>query len=55
MDNKNVILILFLLVFGGSVFAQQRQVVILKKERVLARYQVGDVLAFAWKGDKKIH
>lgn len=54
MDNKNVILLFLLLALGGSMFAQQRQVVILKKERVLARYQVGDVLAFAWKDEKKI-
>jgi hypothetical protein len=53
MDNKNVILILFVL--AASVCANaQRQIVVLKKERVLARYQVGDVLAFARVGDKKI-
>ncbi|HMV09111.1 MAG TPA: hypothetical protein PK325_14145 [Cyclobacteriaceae bacterium] len=54
MDNKNVVLIFFLLVAGIGATAQQRQVVVLKKERVLARYQVGDVLAFARAGDKKI-
>lgn len=52
MDNKNVILILVLLVASLGASAQQRQVIVLKKERVLARYQVGDVLAFARAGEK---
>lgn len=52
MDNKNVILILVLFVASLGASAQQRQVIVLKKERVLARYQVGDVLAFARAGEK---
>lgn len=54
MDNKNVTLILLLLTISVCATAQQRQVVVLKKERVLARYQVGDVLAFARAGEKKV-
>ncbi|MBL7832990.1 MAG: hypothetical protein JNK18_03510 [Cyclobacteriaceae bacterium] len=54
MDNKNVILILVLFVASLGASAQQRQVIVLKKERVLARYQVGDVLAFARTGEKNI-
>lgn len=53
MDNKNVILLFFLLTCFCA-HAQQRQVVILKNERVLARYQVGDVLPFAREQDKTI-
>lgn len=54
MDNKNVILILFLVIVSFCAGAQQRQIVVLKKERVLARYQVGDAISFARTNDKKI-
>ena len=54
MDDKNLILILFFLVLSLCASAQQRQIVVLKNERVLTRYQVGDVLPFAREGDKKI-
>lgn len=55
MDNKNVIsIIILLLICGGHATAQQRQLVVLKKERVLARYQVGDLLTFSRTGEKKI-
>jgi hypothetical protein len=51
MDNKNVILVLFFLVFSVCASAQQRQLIILKNQTVLARYQVGDVLHFARPGE----
>ena len=54
MDNKNVILVLFFLVISVCATAQQRQVVVLKNQTVLARYRVGDVISFAREGDKKI-
>lgn len=54
MDNKNVILVLFYFLFTLCVAAQQRQIVVLKNETVLARYKVGDVISFAREGDKKI-
>jgi hypothetical protein len=54
MDNKNVILILFCLLFNLGAAAQQRQLVVLKNETVLARYKVGDVISFARDGDKKM-
>lgn len=53
MDNKNVILALFLLSLGFCASAQ-RQLVVMKNEHVLARYRVGDVLPFAREGDNKI-
>jgi hypothetical protein len=54
MDNKNVILVLFFLIISVCVTAQQRQIVVLKNETVLARYKVGDVISFAREGDKEI-
>lgn len=54
MDNKNVILFLFFVLFGFSATAQQRQVVVLKNQTVLARYKVGEVISFAREGDKHI-
>lgn len=54
MDNKNVILVLLFLLFSVCIHAQQRQIVVLKNETVLARYKVGDVLSFARETDKKI-
>ena len=54
MVNKNVIPVLFFLIVSFCAGAQQRQVVVLKKERVLVRYQVGDAIAFARASDKKI-
>ena len=53
MDCKNVILLLlFCTVY--SVAVSQRQLIVLKNEEVLARYQVGDVIHFAREGDKEI-
>jgi hypothetical protein len=54
MDNKNVILFLFYFLFSFCAAAQQRQLVVLKNETVLARYKVGDVISFARESDKKI-
>src|SRR5690348_6824337 len=44
---------LLLTIVSGAV-AQQKQLVILKNENVLARYQVGDVIHFAREKDKEI-
>ncbi len=52
MDNKNVILVLFFLTINLCVSAQQRQLVVLKNETVLARYKIGDVISFAREGDR---
>jgi len=54
MDNKNVILFLLYFLFSLCAAAQQRQLVVLKNETVLARYKVGDVISFAREGDTKI-
>lgn len=54
MDNKNVVLILFCYLISICATAQQRQLVVLKNETVLARYTVGDVISFAREQDKKI-
>lgn len=54
MANKSIILFLFFIALSAEVVAQQRQLVILKNETVLARYQVGDVLRFFRAGDKQI-
>lgn len=54
MGNKNVILLLFFIAICTYAAAQQRQLVILKNETVLARYQIGDVLHFFREGDKEI-
>lgn len=54
MDDKNVILILFCFLICICATAQQRQLVVLKNETVLARYKVGDVISFAREQDKKI-
>jgi len=54
MDGKNVIfLILFCIVCNAAV-GQQRQLIVLKNEEVLARYQKGDVIHFARAQDKEI-
>jgi hypothetical protein len=53
MDSKNLIL-LFLFCTVYSVAVSQRQLVVLKNEEVLARYQVGDVIHFARAQDKEI-
>jgi hypothetical protein len=45
-------LLLFLLI--STALAQQRQLVVLKNEEVLARYQVGDVIHFARENDKEV-
>lgn len=49
--------VLYITVFccvGLTTFAQQRQLIVLKNEEVLARYQKGDVLHFARAQDKEI-
>src|SRR5688500_11671357 len=53
MDCKNVIFLL-LLCSVYSVAVSQRQLIVLKNEDVLARYQVGDVIHFAREDDKEI-
>lgn len=53
MDCKNVILlVLFCAVYNVAI--SQRQLIVLKNEEVLARYQVGDVIHFAREQDKEI-
>jgi hypothetical protein len=52
MDSKNVIL-LSLLFISGVAFGQ-RQLIVLKDQTVLARYQKGDVIRFARAQDKEI-
>ncbi len=53
MDCKNVILfILFCTVY--NVAPGQRQLIVLKNEEVLARYQKGDVIHFSRQQDKEI-
>lgn len=47
-------LALLLLTLASAAFTQQRQLVVLKNEEVLARYQVGDVIHFAREHDKEI-
>lgn len=54
MDFKNVILITFFCSLCGVAISQQRQLIVLKNEDVLARYQVGDVIHFARESDKEI-
>lgn len=54
MANKSVILLLVFSAVSLCAAAQQRQLVILKNETVLARYQVGDVLHFFREGDEKV-
>jgi hypothetical protein len=53
MDCKNVI-IFFLFVAASGVACAQRQLIVLKNEEVLARYQKGDVIYFARAHDKEI-
>lgn len=45
--------LIFLTVFS-SAFSQQRQLIVLKNEEVLARYQKGDAIHFARAGEKEI-
>lgn len=53
MDCKNVILSLILIICCHAADGQ-RQLIVLKKEEVLARYQEGDVIHFARAQDKQI-
>lgn len=53
MDCKNVILCLVVLLCSG-VAHSQRQLIVLKNEEILARYQKGDVIHFARSTDKEI-
>jgi hypothetical protein len=53
MDCKNVISLLILIFFCGEAIGQ-RQLIVLKDEQVLARYQKGDILKFARPQDKEI-
>lgn len=54
MDFKNVGFSIFLCSLCGVAISQQRQLVVLKNEEVLARFQVGDVIHFARENDKEI-
>lgn len=54
MDSKNVVIAFVFVAFSASVFAQQRQLIVLKNEQVLARYQKGDVIKFMRAQDKEI-
>ncbi|HEU5290803.1 MAG TPA: hypothetical protein VFU05_09190 [Cyclobacteriaceae bacterium] len=54
MDFKNVIFTFLLCSLCSVAFSQQRQLIVLKNEDVLARYQVGDVIHFAREKDKEI-
>lgn len=54
MDCKNVILVSLFCIGFNAVFSQQRQLIVLKNEEVLARYQKGDVIHFARAQDKEI-
>ncbi len=48
------LLITLLCTLSYTTVGQQRQLIVLKKEEVLARYQKGDVIHFARKGDTEI-
>lgn len=54
MDGKNVIVLLLLCLGSHIAASQQRQLIVLKNEEVLARYQEGDVIHFARANDKEI-
>jgi hypothetical protein len=54
MDFKSLVTIIIFFCSVHCTVAQQRQLVVLKNETVLARYQVGDVLYFARLGEKNI-
>ena len=54
MDFKNVICTFLFCSLCSVVVAQQRQLVVLKNEDVLARYQVGDVIHFIRQNDKEV-
>jgi hypothetical protein len=54
MDGKNVIVPLLLCIFCQVAVSQQRQLIVLKNEQVLARYQEGDAIHFARAKDKEI-
>lgn len=54
MDGKNVIVLLLLCLSCQVAVSQQRQLIVLKNEEVLARFQEGDVIHFARKQDKEI-
>jgi hypothetical protein len=53
MDCKNVVLFLVFCIVS-CVALGQRQLIVLKNEEVLARYQKGDVIHFAREQDKEI-
>src|SRR5688572_8446754 len=50
MDCKNVIVVIFL--FFCCTAVAQRQFIVLKNEKVLARYQKGDIIKF-WRAQDK--
>ena len=54
MDYKNVIALFFLCFLCCTALAQQRQLIVLKNEDVIARYQEGDIIYFARAQDKEI-
>ena len=53
MDCKNVILFFAVLLCSVAAFSQ-RQLIVLKNEEVLGRYQKGDVIHFTYATDKEI-
>jgi hypothetical protein len=53
MDYKNVIFF-FVLIFSGIAAEAQRQLIVLKGEDVIARYQRGDIIHFARSREKEI-
>jgi hypothetical protein len=53
MDCKNVIVVSIFIVLCSTAVAQ-RQLVVLKNEQVLMRYQKGDIIKFARTQDKEI-
>lgn len=54
MDGKNVVLLILFCFSCIVAVGQQRQLIVLKNENVLARYQKGDVIHFARTQDKEI-
>jgi hypothetical protein len=54
MDSKNVIITFILVALCATGLAQQRQLIALKDEDVLARYQKGDIIKFMRAHDKEL-
>ena len=54
MDGKNVIVLLLLCLISQTAIGQSRQLIVLKNEQILARYQAGDIIYFAGANHKEI-